>query len=543
MAVEFRLPDLGDNVASGEVINVLVSVGDEVGRDQPVIELETDKAVIEVPCTVSGRVSEVHVSQGDTAAVEQLVLTIDASSPTRTDAGAPPAAPAEPLPQPTPEPGPPVSRPPRGAPAGLIEVALPELGEGIDTGEIAGVLVQPGDSVAMDQPLVEIEFDKGIAEVPSTAAGAVRQIHVSVGDRVSAGHCIASLEVTDRSSNSLPTSDTPPPLPDPSPSAQPGTTSLPPAVQPPTPAPVAVSAPGGMVPAAPSVRRLAREIGIDVSQVRGSGPGGRISEEDVKAHSRALNQTSATAPATSAMAPLPDMSKWGEIERKPMSNVRRATAEHMSRSWATIPHATQFDRADVTELEVWRQQYGPRAQAAGGKLTPTAIILKVAASALKRYPKFNASVDVASKEIVYKRYCHIGVAVDTDRGLLVPVVRDVDGKNMIELAVELAQTAERARAGKLDIEEMRGGCFTISNLGGIGGDGLTPIVNAPEVAILGVARTRREPVWSDDGFSPRLMMPLALSYDHRLIDGADGARFLRWIAEALENPLLLALEG
>lgn len=434
MAVDFKLPDLGENVSSGEVIGVLVSVGDQVVEDQPVIELETDKAVIEVPCSVSGRVREVHVSRGDTATVEQVVLTID-------EAAADAAGPVPATPEPAPMPAAPTSGEPAAAPAATSPVE------------------------------------------PARAA--------------------------------------------------------------PTPGSVAGPAPGELVPAAPSVRRLAREIGIEVSQVRGSGSGGRISEEDVKAHSRGLNQRAGGAPDGIGPVPsaLPDLSRWGEVERQAMTNVRRATSEHMTRAWTTIPHATQFDRADVTELEAWRQQYGPRAQAAGGKLTPTVIILKVAAAALKRFPKFNASVDAANEEIVYKKYCHIGVAVDTDRGLLVPVLRDVDEKNMIELAVELTQIAERSRCGKLDIEEMRGGCFTISNIGGIGGDGLAPIVNAPEVAILGVARSRREPLWFDDGFKPRLMMPLALSYDHRLIDGADGARFLRWMAEALENPFLLALEG
>jgi len=444
MAVEFKLPDLGENVPSGEVINVLVSVGDQVARDQPVIELETDKAVIEVPCAVSGRVREIHVSQGDTAAVDQIVLTIDEDAPPASVAETSTAAPA------TPEPAPDPNTPAPNAPAPEEPVAAP---------------TEPS-------PVT-----------PSRGANA--------------------------------------------------------------PAPVGGAPTGDPVPAAPSVRRLAREIGLDVSQVKGSGPGGRISEEDVKAHSRGLNQTRAVRPSGTAHdpSPLPDLSKWGEVERQPMSSVRRATAEHMTRAWATIPHATQYDHADVTELESWRRQYGPRALEAGGKLTPTVIILKVVAAALKRFPNFNASLDAASQEIVYKRYCHIGVAVDTDRGLLVPVVRHVDEKNLIELAAELTQIAERARRGKLDIEEMRGGCFTISNLGGIGGDGMAPIINAPEVAILGVARSRREPVWSDDGFSPGLVMPLALSYDHRLIDGADGARFLRWIAEALEDPFLLALEG
>jgi pyruvate dehydrogenase E2 component (dihydrolipoamide acetyltransferase) len=299
------------------------------------------------------------------------------------------------------------------------------------------------------------------------------------------------------------------------------------------------------VPAAPSVRRLARELGVDIAQVKGSGPGGRISEADVKLHVRQLNtQRPATgAPVAPAAAPLPDFSRWGAVDRQPLSNVRRVTAERLSQAWATIPQVTQFDKADITEVEQWRKEYGRRAEAAGAKLTLTAILLKVAAAALRRFPQFNASLDVARSEVVYKQYVNIGVAVDTDRGLLVPVVREADRKNIAQLAAELTQLAEKARARKLSPEDMQGGCFTISNLGGIGGTGFTPIINPPEVAILGVARGAFEPVWSGSEFKPRLLVPLSLTYDHRLIDGADGIRFLRWLAEALQNPFVLLLEG
>ena len=241
--------------------------------------------------------------------------------------------------------------------------------------------------------------------------------------------------------------------------------------------------------------------------------------------------------------PLPDFSRWGEIERRPMSNVRRLTADQMARTWATVPQVTQYDQADITELENLRQQYAPKAVAAGGRLTITAIALKVVAAALKRFPQFNASVDMATHEVIYKQYYHVGVAVDTDRGLLVPVIRDVDSKSIIALAVELTQLAERARTRKTSLEEMQGGTFTVTNLGGIGGTGFSPILNAPQVAILGMARSRMEPVYTGGQFVPRLMLPLSLSYDHRLIDGADGARFLRWVAEALAQPFLLSLEG
>lgn len=295
------------------------------------------------------------------------------------------------------------------------------------------------------------------------------------------------------------------------------------------------------VPAAPSVRRLARELGVDISRVSGSGPGGRIAPADVKDFAKAVVTGGAALAPTVAAGPLPDFSKWGPIERRTMSGIRRKTAEHMSRAWLTIPHVTQHDHADITALEALRRRYGPQAEAAGGKLTITAIALKVVAAALKRFPQFNASVDAAAEEIVYKHYVHVGVAVDTERGLLVPVIRDVDRKGLVDLAVELAQASEKARAGKLALAEMEGGSFTITNLGGIGGTGFSPIVNYPEVAILGLSRARMEPVVAGGQFEPRLMMPVSLSYDHRVIDGADAARFLRFVAEAFEQPFVLAL--
>jgi pyruvate dehydrogenase E2 component (dihydrolipoamide acetyltransferase) len=268
--------------------------------------------------------------------------------------------------------------------------------------------------------------------------------------------------------------------------------------------------------------------------------------EDVKNYVRRLNIEAERARPVTAEAPalpLPDFTKWGEVEREAMSNVRRTTARRLAQAWSTIPHVTNFDKADITQLEQLRKRYARKAEAAGGKLTVTAIILKVAASALKIFPKFNASLDIANQEIVYKKYYHIGVAVDTDRGLLVPVIRDVDRKNIIELSVELTQIAEKARNRKVTLEDLEGGTFTITNLGGIGGTNFAPIINPPDVAILGIARASKEPVFNDGGFEPRLMLPLSLSYDHRLIDGADAARFLRWVVEALEQPFLLTLEG
>jgi pyruvate dehydrogenase E2 component (dihydrolipoamide acetyltransferase) len=306
-------------------------------------------------------------------------------------------------------------------------------------------------------------------------------------------------------------------------------------------------------PAAPSVRRLAREIGVDVSQVPGTGPGGRITQDDVKEFAkRVMNSlgsngqaaaASGTARAGMVGPALPEFAKWGEIERKPMTGIRRKTAEHLSHAWNAIPHVTQFDKADITALEQVRKKYRPEVEKAGGNLTVTAIAAKVVASALKVFPQFNASVDQAGESIVYKKYIHVGIAVDTENGLLVPVLRNVDQKNLIQLSVEIQQLAEKAKARKLSIDEMSGGSMSISNLGGIGGTAFTPIVNWPEVAILGISRGGFEPVWNGKEFEPRQMLPLSLSYDHRLIDGADAIRFLRWVAEALENPFALTLRG
>ena len=423
--------------------------------------------------------------------------------------------------------------------------ALPELGESIESGDVVQVLVAVGDQIVAEQSVVELETDKAVVEVPSPVSGSVTAIHVAAGDKAAVGQLIVTLETDGAAAtNDVQPATELPPKSEPSRSAPPAVVET--AVAAPVSAPPPAQETRFSAPAAPSVRRLAREIGVAIQEVPGSGPGGRISAEDVKHYARTRPADKpGTPPAATAPAavPLPDFNRWGEIERRPMSNVRRLTADQMARTWATVPQVTQYDQVDITELENLRQQYAPKAVAAGGRLTITAIALKVVAAALKRFPQFNASVDMPTHEVIYKQYYHVGVAVDTDRGLLVPVIRDVDSKNIIALAVELTQLAERARTRKTSLEEMQGGTFTITNLGGIGGTGFSPILNAPEVAILGMARSRMEPVHTDGQFVPRLMLPLSLSYDHRLIDGADGARFLRWVAEALAQPFLLSLEG
>lgn len=573
MTTEFKLPELGENIQAGDVINVLVAVGDTITPDQPVLELETDKATVEVPSSVGGTVKAVHIKQGDKVKAGQVILTVEenggtpAGQPASQPAAAPPPEPEPPKeePKPAPPPSPPEETkaapppPPAAAAPVTTEIKMPELGENVHSGTIVNVLVAVGDTIAQNQPLLEIETDKATVEVPSSVSGAVKVVHVKTGDTAQVGQTILTVEAT------MPVAEPAAPTPTPQralaappqPSEETPTTpvEVEEGVVPPRPiAPLGLpeiftgpDATRAAVPAAPNVRRLAREIGLDITQVVGTGPGGRVSMADVKNYARRHRLTGGVAkPTTAALpaaAPLPDFSKWGAVEREAMSNIRRKTAEHLSQAWATIPHVTQFTKADIGEVEELRKRFSKNVEAAGAKLTITAILLKIVTSVLKTFPQFNASVDMAKNEIVYKKYYHIGVAVDTDRGLLVPVIRDVDRKSILELAVELNQVAEKARGKKLSLEDMQGGTFTITNLGGIGGSYFTPIVNAPEVAILGVARGQMEPVYKNGQFEPHLMLPLALSYDHRLIDGADGARFLRAVVEHLEQPFLTALQG
>lgn len=423
-----------------------------------------------------------------------------------------------------------------------LEIKLPELGENIKAGDVTKVLVAVGDTVVKDQPLLELETGKATIEVPAPAAGTIQSVLIKPGDKVAIGQPVMTLAEAGASPATAPAQ---PAAIAPAPAVSAPVSPAPPPMPAPQPAAAAVPAAGGTpAAAAPSVRLLAREIGLDITLVPGSGPGGRISADDVKQYAKRLNTERATVAAPTG-APLPDFAKWGPVSREAMSTIRKMTADQMARAWREIPHVTQHDEADITELEALRKRFAPRAEAAGGKLTITAILLKILAAALKVFPKFNASLDSARQEIVLKQYYHLGVAVDTPRGLLVPVLRDADRRNIIQLAVELGRLAAAARDGKLAPNDLAGGTFTLTNLGGIGGSFFTPIVNAPEVAILGAGRARLTPCCGckDNVCAPRLMLPLSLSYDHRLIDGADGARFLRWVVEAIEEPLMISLEG
>lgn len=425
------------------------------------------------------------------------------------------------------------------------EFKLPELGENVYEGTVVRVLVKVGDVVAKDQNVIEVETGKATVELPTPVGGKIVSINVKEGEKAKVGQTVmtfdgaaapAAVPKKEEKKAAAPAPDEVPAPAAPAPAPKPA------AVAPP-PQPIVVAQSAGTVPASPSTRQFAREIGIDVTQVPGTGPGGRVSVDDVKSFSRAANAGLVRGGSKPAVPPLPDFARWGETEREPMNNIRIATSDHMSLAWTTIPHVTIHDSADITELEKLRDQYRKKGEALGIKLTLTAFLLKIVASALKNAPKINASLDLANKQLVYKKFVNVGVAVDTDRGLLVPVIRDADKKNVLQIAQELNRISERAKARKISPDEMQGGSFTITNIGGIGGKYFTPIVNWPEVAILGIGRGVIEPVSINGFFHPRQMLPLSLSFDHRIIDGADGARFLRWIIDAIQSPAMLAVEG
>lgn len=419
-----------------------------------------------------------------------------------------------------------------------MEVKLPELGDNVTQATVVGVLVKEGDRVEPGQPLLELETDKAVVEVPAEAGGVVKRVLVKVGDEVRPGQVVLELAEAEGGAEAPPLkAEERPEAPAPKAEEAPR-----PAPKEAPPAPQEAPSERRLIPAAPSIRRLARELGVDLTRLRGTGLAGRITEEDVRRAAGLGEAAPAALPAAPAPR-LPDFTKWGPVRREPMSGVRKATVRSMSQAWAQVPMVTHFDEADITELEALRKQYAKKAEEKGFRLTLTAFLLKALALTLKAFPKFNASLDVEAQEIVYKDYIHIGVAVDTPHGLLVPVIRDVDRKGVLRLAEELQEISQRARERKLSPEEMQGATFSLSNLGGIGGTGFTPIVNWPEVAILGVSRSQMKPLWDPEkeAFVPRLVMPFSLTYDHRLIDGADAARFCRHLAGILEDPLGLAL--
>lgn len=549
MSKEFKLPELGENILSADVLHVLIKKGDVIDADQPVLEIETDKATIEVPSTVGGRVKEVFVKDGEKVQVGQVIFSIDEASGEAAVEEAPAPAAAVVNAAPAAAKSAVVEQAAVEIPAGeaqMQEMQLPELGENITSADVLKVLVKVGDTIKQDDIVLEIETDKATIEVPSTVSGVITDVFVKDGDKAKVGQVVVKVTGLSAAPKAKPAA--------PAPVAEVKETPAKAEAAPvaPAPAPKKFSPFDNQpailtnpAPAAPSVRRLARELGVNINNVPGTGANKRITLDDVKAYVKGLNLEGRKSSGGAGIAhePLPDFGKFGETERAAMSKIRSITADHLSYAWATIPHVTQFDKADITEIEAMRKSLsGKVEEKGGGKLTVTAILIKVVASALKVFPQFNASVDMDKKEVVYKKYYNIGVAVDTERGLIVPVINNVDKKNITEIAAELAVISDKARKRKITPDDLQGGCFTISNLGGIGGTSFTPIINAPEVAILGVSRGAMEQVYKNGAFSPRLMLPLSLSYDHRIIDGADGIRFLRWIIDSLEQPMRLLIE-
>jgi pyruvate dehydrogenase E2 component (dihydrolipoamide acetyltransferase) len=514
---EVRVPDLGD-FKDVEIVEVLVKPGDTVAPEQPLITLETDKAAMEVPSPVAGRLVELKVAPGGRVSTGDLVAIVEVAGAAPAKAAASPAA--------APAAAAPPSPPAPVAAAGpqRIEVRVPSIGDFKDV-EIVEVGVKAGDTVAAEQPLITLETDKAAMEVPAPASGRLVELVVAKGGRVSEGDLIGVIEGTPAApAAASPPAAAPAPPPPAVPAAAPSRPAAPARAAGGTLPPIN-EATFGKAHASPSVRKFARELGVDLGQVKGTGPKGRIVVEDIKAWVKAvLSGAVATGPALPKVRQV-DYAKFGPVETVALSRVRRLSGPYLQASWLNLPHVTQQDEADITALEERRKALKADAERSGVKLTPLAFIIKACTLVLKEFPDFNSSLTEDGQSLVRKGYYHIGFAADTPQGLVVPVVRDADRKDVLAIAKDLAELSEKARAGKIAATEMQGGTFTVSSLGGIGGTFFTPIVNAPEVAILGVGRAALRPVWQDGAFVPRLLLPLSLSYDHRVIDGAVGARF------------------
>ncbi len=559
--IEVKVPDIG-NYEGVPVIEVLVADGETVEAEQPLLVLESDKATMEVPSPAAGVVRGFKVKVGDKLSEGDLICALEAAAddaaapeaaPAATAAPSPAALAAEPQAQAAAESAPaPTSARPAGG-GGAQTVKVPDIGnyEGVPVIE---VLVADGETVEAEQPLIVLESDKATMEVPSPGAGIVRDLKLKVGDKVSEGDAICTLEGAADAADAPSAAPAPPPpeaAADASAEAgaswpKPGTPPLVDAE--PVPPPQAPSSPEQVPYAGPATRKFARELGVDLSQVKGTGARGRIVIEDVQAFvKQRMAQPAATAAAPaggSGIPPIPpvDFSRFGPVETKPLARIRKLSAQFLHRSWVNVPHVTQTDDADITELESFRKSMSQELVAGGGpKLTLLPFLVKAVAMAMKTYPEFNASLAPDGESLIMKGYCNIGFAADTPNGLVVPVIRDVWNKGIAQLAEESAALAKKARDGKLKPDEMQGGCFSISSLGGIGGSHFTPIVNAPEVGILGVSKARMQPVWDGQAFQPRLMCPLSLSYDHRVIDGAYAARFIVHLCQLIGDIRRLSL--
>lgn len=548
MSFEFKLPEVSEGVTTVDVAEVRVKEGDVIQAGAIICEVETDKAVAEITCPHAGRISKVLIKTGDSIKVGQPMIVIEASAGAEVPAAAP--APATPAPAAAPVAAPAAAAPatPKAAPAaapassGPMEFKLPEVSEGVTKVDIASVNVKVGDTIAAGAVVCEVETDKAVAEITCPYAGTITAISIKPGTTVQIGDVLLTISVTSGVAPASPTG--------PSVSASPAASTSAPvaAVAPAAAAPATTAAQVGAAktdgpPAAagPATRRLARKLGVNLKQVKGTATGGRITIDDLEAFVRERMSQPAVPAAASGpgygmvqAAPLPDFSKFGPVEKVPMNKIFRMAASNLHTAWITIPHVTQHDLADITELESARKRY-VKANPNSPKITMTAIMIKAVVGALKMFPNFNSSVDMATGELVLKQYYHIGVAVDTPNGLVVPVIRNCDQKNVLQVAAELTDIAGRARDRKLKTEEMQGGTFTITNLGGIGGTAFTPIVNYPEVAILGMSRGLNQLVLEDGQVAERLMLPLSLSYDHRAVNGADAARFIVKLSGSLTN--------
>ena len=566
--VEVKVPDIGD-FKDVEVIELLVKPGDAIAKDQSLITVESDKASMEIPSSAAGIVKQLMVKLGDKVSKDSPLLVVDSdaqtapaakTSPPATEAGRAAAVPPKPTAPPPSAPAPIASAP---AKSEALEITVPDIGDFKEV-EVIEVLVKPGDAVAKDQSLITVESDKASMEIPSSHAGVIKELKIKLGDKVSKGTLLALVTTTGQ--QSAPASQQPsaakPAQAAGAPAAAPATAAIEPksAEAPPTrshafatemgerPEPLDLGpVPGAKPHASPSVRRFARELGVDLTAVRGSAPKGRITEDDVRSHVKAT-MAGGARPATAAGAssagvpsnlppwPQVDFAKFGPIKRVEMSRIRRISGPALTRNWVSIPHVTNHDDADITELEAFRVQLNKENEKSGLRLTMLAFLIKACVAALKKFPEFNSSIDAETGDaVILKEYFHIGFAADTPNGLVVPVVKDADKKGVIDIAQETAALAAKARDGKLGPSDMQGGTFSISSLGGIGGTYFTPIINAPEVAILGVCRSQTRPVWDGKQFAPRLILPLSLSWDHRVVDGAGAARFNAYLAQVLAD--------
>jgi len=546
--VEVKVPDIGD-FAEVEVIELLVKPGDTVKAEQSLITVESDKASMEIPSSHAGVVKEMKVKLGDKVAEGSLVLVLDAAEGTAA-AAAPAAAPAPAPAAAAPAPAAAAPAPAPAASSGPVDVVVPDIGDFPEV-TVIEVMVKPGDTIKVEQSLITVESDKASMEIPSSHAGVVKDVKVKVGDKVSMGSLVAVVQATGGAAAPASTPAAAAPAPASAPAAAPAAAataekSVPTAA---LPAHEPTADKGALPHASPSIRKLARELGVPLAEVKGSGPKGRITQEDVQGFVKSVmaggvqtQAQKAKAPAAAAAGggipgllpwPTVDFAKFGTIERKDLSRIKKISGANLHRNWVMIPHVTNNDDADITELEAFRVSTNKENEKSGVKVTMLAFVIKAVVAALKKFPEFNASLD--GDALVYKRYFHVGFAADTPNGLVVPVLRDADKKGILQISTEMGELAKKARDGKLGPADMTGGCFSISSLGGIGGTHFTPIINAPEVAILGLSKSAMKPVWDGKAFVPRLTLPLSLSYDHRVIDGASAARFNAYLGQVLAD--------